>query len=425
MNIQKTVTLTASETALIDVYRSALGTLPGSGGVMAARDLLIRDLKAHGLPTRRVESWHYTDLKALLKSVPKPVDAARLDKVPALISGSTVLSVINGVAGSAVSIAKVNVGTFEAHLVDGSSAEKLVARGADDAIGRINGVLVRDGFVLSVADDAVVKGPVEVQFLHGAGQIHSRLPVTVGANANATVIERHLAVTGDGPALVSAVSDVAVGEAADVTWIILQQQDGEDTHLGQINVTLAANAHLTLYVINAGGRLVRQEIHIVAAGEGAKLTLRAINLLAGDSHTDVTVTLGHNVPETTSTQIVRNVVFGRAKGVFQGQIRVAPDAQHTDARMACNTLLLSDEAEFSTKPELEIFADDVQCAHGATVADIDRNHLFYLQARGIPENKARGLLVQAFVAEIVEEMEDGALVEALESVIATWLDAHV
>jgi Fe-S cluster assembly protein SufD len=425
MNIQKTVTLTASETALIDVYRSALGALPGNGDVISARDMLIRDLKARGLPTRRIESWHYTDLKALLRSVPKAVEPVKLDKMPALIAGSTVLSVNNGESGSAVAIANVNVGTFGMQLADGSAANRLVARGTDDAIGRINGILVRDGFVLSVADDAVVKAPIEVQLLHGAGQTHSRLPVTVGANAQLTLLERHLAVTGEPPALVSAVSDLAVGEAADVTWIILQQQGGEDTHLGQINVTLAANAHLTLYVINAGGKLVRQEIHIVAAGEGARLTLRGINLLGGDSHTDVTVTLGHNVPDTTSTQIVRNVVFDRAKGVFQGQIRVAPDAQQTDARMACNTLLLSEEAEFSTKPELEIFADDVQCAHGATVADIDKNHLFYLQARGIPENKARGLLVQAFVAEIVEEMEDEALVEALEQVIANWLEAHV
>jgi Fe-S cluster assembly protein SufD len=117
-------------------------------------------------------------------------------------------------------------------------------------------------------------------------------------------------------------------------------------------------------------------------------------------------------------------VFDRARGVFQGMIRVAPDAQKTDARMACNTLLMSDDAEFSVKPELEIFADDVQCGHGATVTDIDANHLYYLMARGIPANKARAMLVNAFVAEIVEELEDEAIVEALENVISTWLEKH-
>jgi len=134
--------------------------------------------------------------------------------------------------------------------------------------------------------------------------------------------------------------------------------------------------------------------------------------------------LGHNVPHTSSTEIIRNVLFDKASGVFQGMIKVAPDAQKTDAKMACNTLLMSDDADFSVKPELEIFADDVICGHGATVSDIDRNHLFYLMARGVPENRARAMLVNAFVAEIVEELEEEKLVEALEGVISDWLEKH-
>jgi len=160
-------------------------------------------------------------------------------------------------------------------------------------------------------------------------------------------------------------------------------------------------------------------------GEGADFTLRGINLLSGDTHCDVTMMLDHLAENTTSTEIVRNVANGTAKGVFQGQIKVAKDAQKTDAKMACNTLLLSDEAEFSTKPELEIFADDVACGHGATVTEIDRNHLFYLMARGIDEKTARGLLVKAFVAEIVEELEDESTVEVLEAMLDRWFAEHV
>ncbi len=146
--------------------------------------------------------------------------------------------------------------------------------------------------------------------------------------------------------------------------------------------------------------------------------------MGGETHTDVTFTMGHDVPNTTSTEIIRNVLFDRARGVFQGQIRVAPDAQKTDAKMACNTLLLSDDADLSAKPELEIFADDVQCGHGATVTDIDATQFYYLQARGIPAPKARALLIKAFVAEVVEELDDEPLVEALEGVIEAWLDKH-
>jgi Fe-S cluster assembly protein SufD len=172
--------------------------------------------------------------------------------------------------------------------------------------------------------------------------------------------------------------------------------------------------------MNTGGKLVRQEIKVDAAGQGAVFNLRGVNLLTGDSHTDVTMVLDHSAPHTTSSEIVRNVVTGKARGVFQGQIRVDRLAQKTDAKMACNTLLLSDEGEFSAKPELEIFADDVACGHGATVTEIDRNHLFYLMARGVPEKQARGLLVKAFVAEVIESLEDEALVAALEARLEGW-----
>ena len=132
----------------------------------------------------------------------------------------------------------------------------------------------------------------------------------------------------------------------------------------------------------------------------------------------------HDVPGSVSTELFRNVATAHGAGIFQGQIRVAQIAQKTDARMACNTLLLSDEAEFSAKPELEIFADDVQCAHGATVADIEDDHLFYLMARGIPQKQARAMLVQAFVEEAFEEVEDEALRDALNARIENWLDRH-
>lgn len=423
MNMQTTTRLTAAEAALIEAFNNEIGELPGDGAVIAIRDRLLDDLKTSGLPTRRVEAWHYTDLKTLLRAVPAQAGDAGSDARDPLVEGSAVLSVIQGRPDHRARAGDLAISCYADQLSDGSAADRLGALDKDDAVGRINGSFVRDGYVIDVPTEAVLEEPLEIQFVHAGGQTHTRLPVSIGAAVKATVIERHLSVTADA-ALVSHVSDVTVGEDSEVTWIILQQQGADDTHLGQIRVELAANAKLKLFVINAGGQLVRQELHIKVAGEGADLTLRGINLLGAETHTDVTMVLGHNVPHTGSTEIIRNVVFDRAKGVFQGMIRVAPDAQKTDAKMACNTLLMSDDAEFSVKPELEIFADDVQCGHGATVADIDHNHLYYLMARGIPENKARAMLVNAFVAEIVEELEDEALVEALEGVISAWLEKH-
>jgi Fe-S cluster assembly protein SufD len=204
----------------------------------------------------------------------------------------------------------------------------------------------------------------------------------------------------------------------------VQEQPDTATHLAQFKAELGKNAKLSLFFMNIGGRLVRQEINILTKGEGCDFQLRGINLLAGDSHTDVTMVLDHAVPHTTSTEIIRNVVTGQAHGVFQGRINVHQHAQKTDANMACNTLLLSDDGEFSTKPELEIFADDVVCGHGATVTEIDHNHLFYLMARGIDEKTARGLLVKAFVAAVIEELDDEQMVEALELKLDDWFVEH-
>jgi Fe-S cluster assembly protein SufD len=422
MNMQTTNRQTPAETALADAFTAKFSALPGDGNVVAARDVLFDDLKTGGLPTRRIEAWHYTDLKTLLRGIPEDAPAPMIEKRAALVAGAPIAYVMHGKAVDS-EIEGFKIESYAESLTDGTAAAALVAASKDDAIGRINGSFVRDGLSVVVPDDSVFVNPLELQAIHGAGQVHSRFPVIFGKGSKATIIERHLSVT-DEAAFVSSVSEIEVQDGAEATYIILQQQGAADTHLGQLRIVMGADAKLRLFVINAGGKLVRQELRIDVNGEGSDLSIRGVNLLGGETHTDVTMVLGHNVPNTTSTEVFRNVVFDRAKGIFQGMIRVAPDAQKTDAKMACNTLLMSDDGEFSAKPELEIFADDVQCGHGATVADISDNHLYYLMARGVPRAKARAMLVNAFVDEIIEELEDEQLVEALEDIIASWLEHH-
>ena len=423
MTLQANTRLTAAETALVEAYNMQISDLPGDAEVLSARDRMLDDLKTGGLPTRRIESWHYTDLKTLVKTWPALEGADTAKVLPPVVAGSSVLAVLQGAADGAKAEG-FTITHYRESLTDGSAAARLAVASDDDAIGRINGSFVRDGFVLDIPADAELDAPVEIQSIHSGGQVHTRFPVKIGAGAKLVVIERHIATAGDDAAFVSSVSDITVGDGAEVTWIVLQQQGAADTFLGQVRVDLGADAKLKLFNVNAGGKLVRQELRIDANGEGSELTLRGVNLIGGEQHVDVTLVLGHNVPNTSSTDVFRNVVFDRGRGVFQGMIKVAIDAQKTDAKMACNTLLLSDDADFSAKPELEIFADDVVCGHGATVADIDDNHLYYLKARGIPENIARAMLVNAFVAEVVEELEDESLVEALEAIISAWLAKH-
>lgn len=430
MNIQNTrlmtapdsKQLTAAEQALADSFADHAMTLPGDDRVSAIRRTQAEAFRTLGLPSRRVEAWHYTDLRTLLKSIPVPRPTVVPEQLEPLVQDTDVVSVMNGQAARFDMPEGVTRRSYRDMLIAGTVSQ-MGAQSDDDVIGRINGAFVTDGHALEIEAGTTLQRVLELQVLHGGGQAHTRFPVTVGAGASGVFIERHTAVADEG-ALVSSITDLDVGDDAKVVWIILQEQGLSDTHFGQINVRLGTNASLTLFVANAGGHLVRQEIHLTADGEGSELALSGVNLLAGTSHTDVTMTLDHLVPNCESSETFRNVVFDRARGVFQGQIKVAQIAQKTDARMACNTLLLSDNGDFSSKPELEIFADDVQCAHGATVTDIDENQLFYLMARGIGEKKARAMLVKAFIAEIVEELDHETLVEALEARFETWLDTH-
>ena len=240
--------------------------------------------------------------------------------IEALIAGSTVLPVLNGVAASrTMSIEGVTVQRLEEKLQDGSFAPALELRGADDAIGALNAAFVADGFFLDIADGAAPQSPIELQNVQDGGQTHVRFPVRVGAGAKATIVERQ---TGSGDALVSSVSHLLIGDDAEIVWLIVQDQPDGATHFGQFNASLGKNARLTLFVMNAGGKLVRQEIRVAAAGEGSTFTLRGVNLLSGDTHTDVTMELDHTAPHTNSTEVVRNIVTGRAHGVFQGRINV-------------------------------------------------------------------------------------------------------
>lgn len=412
---------TAAEKALLDAYGTVFSDLPGDAAVAGKRDLAVEQLKA-GLPTKRIEAWHYTDLRRLLAKVPDYAAGGEAKALAPLLDGSVILQALNGETGKAAQLPEGATATRVADLlIDGSLAPALINHGYDDAIGALNTAFVSYGWFVDIAAGAEIETPIELQNVQAGGQSHVRSAVRVGAGAKVTIVQRE---TGSEAGLVSSVSNLTVGEGAEVLWLVVQDQPDTATQLGQFNGEIGKNAKLTLFVMNEGGKLVRQEIRVKAAGEGADFQLRGVNLLAGETHTDVTMVLDHAVPHTGSRELVRNVVLDKAHGVFQGRINVHQPAQKTDAKMACNTLLLSDDAEFDTKPELEIFADDVVCGHGATVTEIDKNHLFYLMARGVDEKSARGLLVKAFVAEAIEELEVEPVVEALEKRLDDWFARH-
>jgi len=400
--------------------RQENGFLPS----LSQRQAAIAVLQAHGLPTRRLEAWHYSDLRRLLPDIAafsdKEVGGAEL---PPLLAEAPVLALINGRAGEVPTLANK---AFKAVSLAANGEAEAQSAGFDTEledkgaiISQINTAFARDGWHIDVA--AGNKAVIELQNIQNGGQAHSRLAAYVGKSAQLMLIERQ---KGDNQAsFLSFASRLELMEEAQVTWIIVRERGLSAAELNRFQAILGKKSRLRLYIVNLGGQLLRQEIHVDLAGEEADFQLRGINLLAGRSHTDNTMVVRHLVENTASTEIFRNVVAEQARGVFQGMIRVAQAAQKTDARMACNSLILSDEAEFNAKPELEIFADDVACGHGATVAEIDHDHLFYLMARGIPEGEARILLVKAFVGELLDELPEN-LAGALHKALAGWLEGH-
>jgi len=380
-------------------------------------------LRERGLPGRKVEAWHYTDLRTRLKPFAGRAAAAGeaaakswlADRAPLVPAAQLPFLEGQFLAG------------YADPLPEGVTLQATPARGgfADwtDAVALVNTLLATDGVRLEVAAGAEIAQPVALT--HGGvapGASALRHAVTVGQGAKVTIIESHASPDGlDRHA--NTVIALSVGDRADVTWVIVQEEGDAATHLAQLDIALGEAARLTILVVNAGGSLVRREIRVRLAGADAGLAIRGVNLVGGASHVDVTTVLLHDQTGCAATEIFRNVATGEGSGVFQGQIRVAQIAQKTDARMACNTLLLSDTAEFSAKPELEIFADDVQCGHGATVTDILDEHLFYLRARGIPERQARAMLIQAFVEEVFDETDE-TLRDALNARIESWLEKH-
>jgi Fe-S cluster assembly protein SufD len=389
------------------------------------RRAAIAALRRDGLPHRRIEAWHYTDLRTLVGGtqrglIGRIIDAVLPSSEPVILSPLLPGSIVVDLGADAALPSSLAAGitlSRSAATPDWHQVVNHLDRDVD-TIRLVSAAFGATATHLTVAPGVDAAHPIELRPEPLDSGDRGFAICDVGAGAKAVIVERLSA--GTAGALSSSVANLAIGDGAEVLWIVDQAKGKGETHLGQLNVTVGKDALFRLFVLNAGGALVRMEVHTETMGEGADIQMRGVNLLHAGQHIDVTTTLNHTVPHTTSTETFRNVVTG-GHGVFQGMIKVSPGAQKTDARMACNTLLLSDDGDFSAKPELEIFADDVQCGHGATAGEIDSNHLFYLMSRGIPEREARSLLVKAFVKEGVEELEHEGAIEALEARIDAWL----
>ena len=374
-----------------------------------------------GLPTRRVESWHYTDLRAAMADAaplaPSP-DRAAIEIAARALTGRKRLGAARLVLLNGCLIAELSDGLpVGAAAVTGDGRPLAV----DDPMVALAEAMSLADCAVEVSDGAEIDEPIEILHLvsgDGALSLYSRLEIVVGAGARASVVE---IFSGAGSAVQRhAITSLTLAEGAALKHAVVVE-DRPELHLESQIVEIGARAELNAFALVSGGTLARRQLFVRMVGEKAKAALGGLALLDGSRRADTTLQLIHSAPGGTSREFYRAIVDDEAAGTFQGKVIVANGAQKTDGAMKSQAVLLSPHAQMNAKPELEIFADDVLCGHGATVGSLDPEQIFYLRTRGVPKDEAEAMLLEAFGREAIERVEDSALADALHASFRAWL----
>jgi Fe-S cluster assembly protein SufD len=445
MNIEINPTRTSAEVALADAFDASKAGLPGNADVAKWREDSFAVFDASGLPHRRVETWHYTDLRTFMRhALPiatapgaEALDALRKDfaaaGVPAqrlvLVDGFFIPELSDGLpAGLKVrSLASV-LTEGRSDLIALLSAQHL---GTLDPIVSLNAALMQDGVIIEVAPGTVIAEPINLVHAtasRAAAAHFSRSALVVGAGASIRLAEwRHTARCVE-----SAPADqtndcliISLGDEAKLSHTAMVTGSAPNSvRIESLIARVGARAKFESFALVSAGGLVRRQIFLRFEGAGSEGLLSGVSLLGGREHADTTLLVEHVGQGCRSREIFKYILDEEATGVFQGKIHVGQEAQKTDGRMLCKALLLSDAAAMNSKPELEIFADDVVCGHGATCGGLNADQLFYLQARGLPFAQAEALLLEAFAGELVDEIGHEGLIDNFRRQVSAWLFAR-
>jgi Fe-S cluster assembly protein SufD len=390
-----------------------------------ARAVAFARFVAAGLPTRRLEAWHYTDLRASM------ADASPILAAP---KGADIEAARSRLAGRERFATGAQVvllgGRFIAELSDclptGVSIGEgpVAANAVDDPLADLNEALSPSGCTISVARGAKLAEPITVVHLTNDASFHSvysRTAIALDVEAQASFVEifdgAHAAVQRHAATIITLADGARARHVAVVG-------DDPGLHIETQVCELADSAEFTAFGLVSGGELTRRQIFVRMTGNEARVSLGGLALIDGARRADTTLQVLHAAPAGTSREFYRAIVDDDAIGVFQGKIVVEKAAQKTDGSMKSQAILLSPRAQMNEKPELEIFADDVACGHGATVASLDPEQVFYLEARGISPSDAKGMLLEAFGGESIERIEDGLLVGPLRARLVAWLETR-
>ncbi len=442
MNMAVQITKTKAEEDLAAQFEASKESLPNNEEVMEMRIEAIELFKELGLPHRRIEEWKYSDLRRHLseafKSAPsdeKPLSDGELQSVlgaldrldchlMVFVNGTHHLSRLDGnIKADALTLSeaiKDRPEWFAGELGCVNTPEK-------DSVFALNTAFMTDGAAIRVHDvegNGSPEKPLHLVFITRGNEqrsIATRNLISIGKGVQVTLIEHHIAL-GEKAFQTNAATEMVVGDGASVNHFKLQRENAETTHLSTWTIRLGQDASYDAVQFSKNSIFTRNQIYLRFDGEGTIANISGASMLRGSQHGDTTLLVDHAVPNCKSRELYKAVLDDSAKGVFQAKVAVRPDAQKTDGEQMSQALLLSDTAEFDAKPELEIFADDVICGHGATSGQIDEELMFYLRARGLPEEEARALLIRAFVGEIFEMIETEEIREAFVQEASEWLN---
>ena len=412
-------------------------TLPG---VLASlRDDAFSCFDRLGFPTTRLEAWRFTNVAPIAGTTfvaetgGTDYTRADLDALHLPRLGGPELVFVNGTFTPALSTTDglpSGVRTRSLATVLAEDAETVapflgrLARIESQAFTALNTAFLRDGAVVEVASGVVVDTPIHLLFVtrSSAEPVLSqpRVLVVAGANSQVCVVESH-AGDGETPYLNNTVTEISVDDHAVVDHYTLVREAEAAFRVGSLHATLGRASNFSSHTITLGGALVRNEASVVLAGEGGECTLNGLYLANGRQLVDNQTTIDHAQPHCDSHELYKGILNGRSRAVFNGKIIVRLDAQKTDAKQSNKTLLLSEDAQITTKPQLQIFADDVKCTHGATVGQLDQDALFYLRSRGLARDQARQLLTHAFAADLLGHIKVDAIRSQLDALLLEQL----
>jgi len=388
--------------------------------------------QALGFPTTKNEDWHFTSVAPIAERAFRPsaagavIEKADIDRFNFGESGWHTVVFVNGVFSKDLS-SHAPLGD-KVRVTSLASSIKAGTAGIDRYIGKIasfeqhaftalNTAFMSDGAFIEIGTDAVVEQPIHLLFFSdGAGVSHPRNLIVTARHSRATVIESYVSL-GNGAYFTNAVTEISLGEGSHLDHYKLQRESESAFHVGTVQVREARDSRLHSFSLAVGGSLARTNIYTSLDGDAATCTLNGLYLTDGAQHVDNQTSIEHIAPNCPSHELYKGVLDGRSHGVFNGKVYVHPEAQKTDGKQSNNNLLLSPTARVDTKPQLEIFADDVKCTHGATVGRLDELAMFYLNSRGIGPETARILLTYAFAADVLETIELEPLRVQLEKMV--------